>query len=424
MSTTVSAIQLRAPLLPATTDHADRADDDVVALEPPAPAKKRKKAPLVLGALVAIAGSVGAYLYISSRGKESTDDAQVEGHVAAVAARVSGQVAHVLVEDDQPVKAGDVLVELDDADYQARLTAARADLAAAQAGQHSAAAQVALTRKQVDANLAIARGGIAQASAVSGSTQALIDQATADVGAAASHAQLAHVELARSEKLVATGAVPQSELDGKRAAADAADAQLLQARARVVTAEANRANSSGTTLAAHGRMLVAETAPDQIQSAEAQLELATAKVAQAQAAVHQAELNLGYTKIRAELDGTVARRSVEVGQMVSPERPLLSVVAASDAWVVANFKETQLAKLRPGQRVHVALDGYGDTKLDGVVASIQAGTGSRFSLLPPDNASGNFTKVTQRVPVKIEIADRRGLVLRPGMSADVTVFVE
>ncbi len=383
---------------------------------------KRRKAPFILGAMLLAATGVGTYLYASSRGKQTTDDAQVEGHVAPVASRVAGQVKRVLVEDDQPVKAGDVLVELDDADYQARLTAARADLAAADAGQHAAEAQLALTRKQVDANVAIARGGIAQASAVSGSTEALIDQATADVTVAVSRAQLAHVELARSEKLVATGAVPQAELDVKRSAADAADAQLAQARARVVTAQANRANGTGTALAAHGRMLVAETAPEQVAAAEAQLELATAKVAQAAAAVHQAELGLGYTKIRAELDGVVAKRNVEPGQMVSPERSLMALVGTTDTWVVANFKETQLETIHPGERVRLKLDGFDGAPLDGVVASIQAGTGSRFSLLPPDNASGNFTKVTQRVPVRIEIADRRGLALRPGMSADVTVF--
>lgn len=386
--------------------------------------KPRKKAPLVFGGLLAIAGAVGTYLYVSSRGKETTDDAQVEGHVAAVSARVAGQVKRVLVDDDQPVKAGQVLVELDDADYQARLAAARADLAAARAAQHAAQTQLALTRKQVDANLAIARGGVAQASAVSGSTQAMIDQAQADVAAATAHAQLAQVELARSERLVATGAVPQAELDAKRAAADAARAQLEQARARVTSALANRANGSGTTLAAQGRLLSAQTAPEQIDAAQAQLELADAKVAQAEAAVHAAELNLGYTKIRAESDGTVARRTVEVGQMVSPERALLSLVGTDDTWVVANFKETQLAHLHAGQRVRVAIDGYGDTALEGKIASIQAGTGARFSLLPPDNASGNFTKVTQRVPVKIALPDRKQLALRPGMSADVTVYTE
>jgi len=386
--------------------------------------KPRKKAPLVLGGMVLVAGAVATYLYISSQGKVTTDDAQVEGHISNVAARVPGQVKRVLVTDDQPVHAGDVLVELDDADLAARLEASRADLAAARASLHAAQTQLALTRKQVDANLAVAKGGIAQAAAVSGSTEALIDQAEADVTAAESRAALARTELDRSQRLVDSGAVPQAELDTKRSSADQADAALAQARARVITAIANRSNSSGTALAARGRLLSAQTAPEQIESAEAQVELATAKVAQAEAATHQAELNVGYTKIRAEIDGVVAKRTVEPGQMVSPERALLALVATSDTWVVANFKETQLEHMHPGLQVKVAIDGYSGAPLVGTVESIQAGTGARFSLLPPDNASGNFTKVTQRVPVRIQIADRRGLTLRPGMSANVTVYTE
>jgi membrane fusion protein (multidrug efflux system) len=170
--------------------------------------------------------------------------------------------------------------------------------------------------------------------------------------------------------------------------------------------------------------LIAQAVPEQLAVANAQVEVARAKVDQAQAAMRQAELNLGYTKVRAELDGVVSKRNVEPGQLVSPDRPLFALVDLRDSWVVANFKETQLAKLHPGQRVKISIDGFDDTSFAGTVDSIQAGTGSRFSLLPPDNASGNFTKVTQRVPVKIVLADRRSLELRPGMSADVTVYTE
>ena len=389
----------------------------------PAPAPKRKKAPLFFGVLVGLAAAGAGAFYWYSLGKESTDDAQVEAHVGFVAARIGGQVTRVLVEDDQPVKAGQILLELDDADYVTKLASARADLAAAQATEHSAEAQLELTRKQVDANLAIARGGVAQASAVSGSTQAQIDQAVADVKAAESRAQLAHLELGRAQKLGAQGAVPQAEVDVKQTAADAADAGLVQSRARVVTAETGRQSSSGTTLAAQGHLLVAQTAPQQVAAAQAQVELAVAKVAQAESAVHQAELQLGYTKLRAEMDGVVAKRNVEPGQMVSPDRPVMSLVASTPPWIVANFKETQLAHIKPGQHVRVKVDGLDGGALDGTVASIQSGTGSRFSLLPPDNASGNFTKVTQRVPVKIELASS-STPLRPGMSADVTVYTE
>jgi len=385
--------------------------------------RPRKKAPLVAGGLVTVGIAIAAFLYISSRGKETTDDAQVEGHVSPVAARISGQVKRVLVSDNQRVKQGDVLVELDDADLAVRAASARADLAAAEASFHSAEATLELTRKQLDANLVIARGGIAQASAVSGSTQAQIDQANADVTAAGSRLALAKTELGRTQRLVDSGAIPRNELDTRLDVVAQGEAQLAQARARVVSALANRSNSSGTTETARGRLLIAQAVPEQIAVATAQVELAKAKVDQAQAAMRQAELNLGYTKIRAEVDGVVSKRNVEPGQMASPDRALLALVDTREEWVVANFKETQLAKIHPGQQVKIKVDGFDSTTLRGTVDSIQAGTGSRFSLLPPDNASGNFTKVTQRVPVKIVLADQK-LELRPGMSADVTVYTE
>ena len=388
------------------------------------PIRKRARAPFIFGALILAAAGTGAHFYLASLGKETTDDAQIEGHVSAVAARVPGQVARVLVHDNQAVTAGEVLVELDSADYDARLTAALADLSAATANLHAAVAQRDLTRSQADASLAVARGGIAQAAGVSGSTEALIAQARADVTANESRAALAHLELGRAQRLLDATAIPLSELDAKRALADQADAAVAQAQARVITAEANRSSSSGTVLAAKGKLMSAQTAPQQVLAADALVEVATARVAQAASAVHQAELALGYTKIRAEIDGVVTKRTVEPGQMVSAERPLLALVGTSETWVVANLKETQLAHVQVGQKVTFAVDAFDDAKLTGTVESLQAGTGSRFSMLPPDNASGNFTKVTQRVPVRIEIADRRGLALRPGMSVDVTIFTE
>jgi membrane fusion protein (multidrug efflux system) len=386
--------------------------------------KPRRKAPLIAGGLLAVGASVAAIVFITSRGKENTDDAQIEGHVSPVAARVSGQVKRVLVKDNQRVKTGEVLIELDDADYSVRAASARADLAAAQASEHSAEAMLELTKKQLDANLAIARGGISQAASVSGSMQAMIDQANADVASANSRLSLAKTELARTQRLVDQGAVPRNELDARLDAVSQGEAAVAAARARVVTAEANRSNSSGTTEAARGRLLIAQAVPEQIAVAQAAVEQGKAKVDQAAAALHQAELNLGYTKIRAEIDGIVSKRTVEPGQLVSSDRALLALVDTSEEWVVANFKETQLDKMHPGQRVKIKIDGFDDKTLNGVVDSIQAGTGSRFSLLPPDNAAGNFTKVTQRVPVKITISNHESLELRPGMSADVTVYIE
>ncbi len=186
---------------------------------------------------------------------------------------------------------------------------------------------------------------------------------------------------------------------------------------------ANRSNSSGTTESARGKLLAASTVDEQVESARAQVALGEARVAQAQAALDRAQLELDYTKVRSEIAGTVARRAVEPGQMVSPERPLMAVVDLADTWVIANLKETQLKTIKPGQKADIEIDTF-DGTLAGHVDSIAAGTGSRFSLLPPDNASGNFIKVTQRVPVKIKLDDRGDRVLRPGMSAEVTIHTD
>ena len=386
-----------------------------------APPKKRNLALRVLPLLTAAALGLGTLGFIAGHGKETTDDAQIESHVASVSPRVSGQVTRVLVQDNQRVQVGDVLVELDARDFDVRLKSARADLAAATAALQAAETTLSVTIKNADSSLVVARGGLAQAAAVRGTTRAAIEQARAEVVAAESRRALAQADFTRSESLLASGAVPQAEFDARKAAVEQAEAQVGQARARLTSAEANVDNSSGTIEAARGRLLAAQAGPEQVEAARAQVGLAKAHVDQAEAAVAQAELNLSYTKIRAELAGVVSRRSVEVGQLASPERPLLAVVALDDTWVVANFKEDQIAGMHPGEPATVTVDSLGGKKLTGHVDSLAGGTGSRFSLLPPDNASGNFTKVVQRVPVLVRLDPHPGSELRPGLSATVTV---
>jgi membrane fusion protein (multidrug efflux system) len=391
---------------------------------PQTPPKKRSRARIVLPALIALAVAGAGTAYAIGYGKESTDDAQVEGHISGVSPRIAGQVLRVLVKDNQRVKPGDVLVELDDRDVLAKLSAARADLTAATAALHAAEAQVPVTEKAATSNLALAHGGIAQARAVEGTTRAGIEQARADIAAAESRQALAKLELDRTEKLVQSGALSPAELDSRRATAEQADAAVQQARARLASAQAGIANSSGTIESARARSIAAESGPEQVEVTKAQVEVARAHVEQAQAALEQALLNESYTKIRAEVGGVVARRSVEVGQLVSPDRPLMAIVPLDDTWVVANFKETQIAEMRPGQRARVSVDAYSGHDLYGHVDSLAGGTGSRFSLLPPDNASGNFTKVVQRVPVLVRLDPHPSYVLRPGMSVSVSVTTE
>lgn len=384
------------------------------------PTRPRRRAPIVLAVLVAAAGGVAAFLYVSRMGREKTDDAQVEAHASNVSARIAGQVKRVLVSDNQSVKAGDVLVELDDRDQQAKLASARADLAAATAQLRLAQTQLALTEKTAKANLEVAQGAIAQAAAVTGSTAAQIDQARADVDAAKAHKELTKLERERTERLRTTGAATQADVDTRATADTQASAQLAQAEARLVSALANRSNSSGTEASARGRLLAAQTVDEQVESSRAQVALAEARVALAQASVDRAGLELEYTKVRAAMAGEINKRTVEPGQLVSPDRMLMTIVDLSDPWVVASPKETQLADIRPGQLVDIEVDAF-PGRLTGHVDSVAAGTGARFSLLPPENATGNFIKVTQRVQVKIKIDDRKGHTLRAGMSAEVVI---
>ena len=407
----------------AAVSSANLSASESVPVSPPvAVPAKRSRAKIVLPTLIGVAALVGAAVYLHGKGKESTDDAFVESHVANVAPRVQGQVLHVLVHDNQAVNAGDVLVELDDRDASAQNHAAKADLESAEATLAAANAQLVLAQHSVDAGLRQAKGGVTQAFALSGSSKAQIAQARADLVAAESRAALTGMELARTVKLHSEGAIARAELDRRQAEDDQARAAVDQAKARLSVASVGLVNAGGGIESAQGRLAAAQTGPDQVLVAKAQVDVAKARVDQAKAALEQAELNLSYMKVRAPTRGVVSRRSVEPGQLVDPARPLLALTELDDSWVVANFKEDQIGSLRVGQAAEVSLDAFSGRKLNAHVDSFSGGTGSRFALLPPDNASGNFTKVVQRVPVLIRIDDKpQDIVLRPGLSAFVTV---
>lgn len=419
MTTAVSRSDLAA--VDDRSEETDAANAAKAASAKPSGAK-RKRAPFVFGGLALAFAVIGTSAWAMGRGKESTDDAFVEAHVANVAPRIQGQVVRVHVEANQKVKVGDLLVELDDRDAKVRLTTAEADLASAKANLAAADTQLALTEKNVDANLRQARGGVVQAAALGGSSRAAIDQAQADIEAADSRVSLATADLKRASKLFADGAIAQAELDARTAQRDQATASLAQAKARKASASESVTTASGTMETAQGKLASAQTGPEQIDAARAIVGVARARVAQAEAVLDQAKLNLSYTKIVAQVGGVVSRRSVEVGQTVDPSRPLMAISDLSDVWIVANFKEDQIADLHTGQSVTVKVDAFKGRELHGHVESLAGGSGARFSLLPPDNASGNFTKVVQRIPVRINIDDLPdNATLRPGMSTYVTV---
>jgi membrane fusion protein (multidrug efflux system) len=387
-------------------------------------ATKSKKAPRVLLGLTTAAILVGGTVWFFGRGKESTDDAQVEGHVVTVSVRTSGQVSKVLVTDNQAVREGDVLVELDLEELKARLGVARADHMATEASLALSQAQLALTERTASAGIRQARGGVSQAASGVASSKAQLDQAQADISSAESRRQLAEKELERVRELFAKGSVSQAELDARQAAADQSNAGLELARARLESTRALISGTYGGVEQAQGRLVAAMTAPQQVQSAQAQVQLAQARVEQTRAAERLAELNLSYGVVRAPVSGVVSRKNVEVGSLVSPDRPILALIPLDDLWIVANFKEDQIGAMKEGQPASIVIDTFSSHAFTGHVESIAGGTGARFALLPPDNATGNFVKVVQRVPVRLRIDDRGGLVLRPGLSAAVTVRIE
>ena len=344
-----------------------------VSMAPPAqlPATRRKRTPVLVAGLSAAAVLVAGVWYLLHLGRESTDDAQVEGRVISVSARVPGQVLRVQVQDNQLVNAGDVLLELDPADYLAKTDAARADLAAARAAADGARSTLALTEKAAPANLVQAKGALTAAVFSISWAAAAIGQANADLTAAESRKSLAELNLKRARALVDANVLPAADLDLKQTEFDAKSAEYARERARVSAAYAGHAGSGGGLVLARGRLTAAQTATEQVASARAALALAEARTLQADAALKLAELNLSYTTVRAARGGIVSRRSVEEGQTVSSERPLLAIVPLDDVWVVANFKEDQLAEMRAGQRTTVRLDTYGRREFHGHVESMR-----------------------------------------------------
>ncbi|MGE3177239.1 MAG: HlyD family secretion protein [Vicinamibacterales bacterium] len=384
-----------------------------------------------LGVLVLIAAGIAAWLFLSG-GRESTDDAQLEGLVTPIASRIGGTVRAVHVLDHQTVKAGDILVEIEPRDYQLALERAKAELADAEASAAVAQHELPVATAAATSGVAAAEGSLEQARGGIAATEREVDAARARLSAAQArereaqaNAQRLARDVERLKGLLAKEEVAQQQFDAvqagaeaQRAAVDSARAQMAEAEAAIRAAESRLAQVRATETQAAAALRAARTAPDRIGAARARAAAAQARVDHARAALGQAELNLQYATVRAPGAGVVARKSVNPGQVIQPGQPLLAIVGVEDVWVVANFKETQLADIRPGQRATVAVDAYGGRTFTGTVEAIGGATGARFSLLPPENATGNFVKVVQRVPVKIVLdpGQHPDVVLRPGMS--------
>jgi membrane fusion protein (multidrug efflux system) len=390
-----------------------------------APAAGRKRKPfLVLGGIAAaVVLGLGAYSWITS-GKESTDDAQVEADVVPIASRVPGMVKRIPVAENQRVKKGDLLVELDDADILAREQQAEAELETAQAQAAAADAQAAVAAAGARGGFSTAQAQVTGSSAGMSTARAQVEAARAGLQRAEADARKAALDLQRDQKLLAASVIPQARLDDSQAENDVKQAALSQARANLTAAEEALRAAESRVGEARGRFEQSAQVKPQIAAAEAQARLAHAREKSAEAALRLARLQLSYTKISAEDDGVVSRLAVHEGQLVQVGQPIAALVPER-TYVVANFKETQIGRMRAGEAVEVKIDAFPGRTLHGQVESLSGGTGARFSLLPPDNASGNFVKVVQRVPVRIAWVDPPAdLPLRAGLSADVTVRVK
>jgi membrane fusion protein, multidrug efflux system len=364
---------------------------------------------VLLFLVLALIGA-GTWLWHYYGARESTDDAQVDAHIAPVSARVSGTVNKVLVDNNTFVKAGTVLVELDPKDYQVAVDKARADLADAQAAARAARTSVPITTTSTHSGVDIAHAAVAASQKQVAAAKARLAEAQAN------HTRAAQ-DLKRMSELVAKQEVSRQEYDTAVAAEKAAAATVEAAAAGVSSAESQVTQTEA-------QLQQAQTAPQQVAVTEARAGAAEASVGRAQANLDQAELNLQYTTIRAPVDGIVSKRNVEPGQVVQPGQPLMSIVDLDNVWVTANFKETQLKDMRAGQKAAIHVDAY-DHDLNGFVESIGGGTGAVFSLLPPENATGNYVKVVQRVPVRIFFDKGQDTSkLRPGMSVVVTAMTK
>lgn len=394
------------------------------AVTAPVPTPTKRRSPfVVLGAIgvVTLLG-IGGFL-LSRAGVESTDDAQVEADVVPIAARVGGTVRAVRVRDNQKVKAGDVLVEVDDAEYSVRVAEAEAALATAKAEWAAAQSQEEVTEAAARGNLHSAKAVLSSSSVAVGGAAAQVDAARASLARAEVEAKQASSDLARSVSLHGTGALSDQGFERARAANEAAQAAAAAARAQLSGAEENKRLAETRVSEAQGH--VSETTPvdARIAAAKASADLAAARVKSAEARLELARLELSYTKVVAPIEGTVSKLSANVGQLFAAGQPFAELVP-NETYVVANFKETQVGRIRPGQNVEIDVDAYPGHTLSGVVRSLSGGTGARFSLLPPDNASGNFVKVVQRVPVRIDWKQLPADVsMRAGFSTNVTVHV-
>ena len=383
---------------------------------------------IVFAAAAAIVAVALGYFIHKAFLYEDTDDAQVEGHVMPLSSRINGQLLQVNVVQGQLVHAGDVLVFIDPKDYKVAVDQAAADLGDAEATSTSLHLNVPITSASAFSGLDSAQAALknAEAGVLAAQQNVQADQAT--LLQAQANAVKTDADLSRYEQLVQEGVISRQQYDGALAAARSNQAAVKAAQAVVAGAQQALEQAQEKLLQARADLRNAQTAPQQVSLSNAKAKSAESQVMERKAKLEQAQLNLGYTIIRSPVNGIVGKKSAEIGQNVSVGQELVDVVPLDDVWVTANFKETQLAHMKPGQAVEIKVDAYG-RKWRGQLSNMGGGTGSVFSLLPPENATGNYVKVVQRVPIRIDFdrADGQNFnvdgLLKPGLSVEPEVRV-
>jgi len=391
--------------------------------------KQRRRRMLItvgLPVLVLVAVAAGVLLYLRSARWESTDNAQIDGYIYPVTSRVSGYVQRVMVNDNQFVQAGTVLVQLDPTDYEVAVATARATMANQEANSVGTSLGIPLTSVNTSSQLSSARADVDNARAGLAVAQEQFAGAQASLREVEANDLKAQDDVERYRPLASKDEIPQQQFSQAVAGQKATAAAVEAARASAAAAEQAVTQARARLAEAQASLTYAETRLQQISVQQSRADAAHAQVQQAAATLQQAQLNLQYATIVAPVSGIVGQRSVQPGQYLSAGQQLLSIVPldAHNIWVTANFKETQLKEMRPGQPAKISVDTYG-REYDGHVESIAAATGSRYSLLPPENATGNYVKVVQRIPVKILFARGQDLehLLRPGMSVEPAVKI-
>jgi membrane fusion protein (multidrug efflux system) len=394
--------------------------------QPEQPAQKSRRRFIIIGVLAVLV--VGAVLFWwHSTFYEDTDDAQVNGHLIQISSRIAGNVVKVNVDENQYVDAGTVICELDPKDFQTAVQQDEANLQSAEAAYEAAKVNVPVTGINTGSTLTSAGADVSSATSSVAQSQKQLEAAEAGVAQAEANSTKSQLDLERYKPLVEKDVISKQQFDAAVAAANGNKAALAQAEANLLGAQDGVRIARDRVASAQASLKNAQTAPQQVAIQKAKADQAAAQVEQVRAQLEQAKLNLSYTKIVAPVAGIITRKSVEVGQNVSVGQNMMTLVSLDDVWITANFKETQLEHMRAGQHVQIEVDAYGGRKYDGKISQIGGATGSVLSLFPPENATGNYVKVVQRIPVRIDLTDpkqNQDHLLRPGLSVEPKVRVK